>query len=66
MGWQSTTFNEVSPINAITYYMDGHDVEFSTIINLESTINSVAHSKSDSSEIYTFEFENSSVIGVEI
>jgi hypothetical protein len=66
MGWQSTTFNEVSPINAVAYYMDGDNVEFSTIINLEYVINSVAHSKSDTSEIYTFEFENSTAIAVEI
>jgi hypothetical protein len=66
MGWQSTTFNEVSPINAVAYYMDGDNVEFSTIINLDYVINSVAYSKSDTFEIYTFEFENSTVMAVEI
>ena len=66
MGWQSTTFNEVSPINAIAYYMDGNNVEFSTIINLEYAINSVSHYRSDTSEIYTFEFDNSTIITVEI
>ena len=66
MGWQSTTFNEVSPINAIAYYMDGDNVEFSTIINLEYAINSVSYSNSDTSEIYTFEFDNSNTIAVEM
>ena len=66
MGWQSTTFNEVSPINAISYYIDGKDIEFNTVINLENTITSVDYTVLEDTISYTIEFENSSQIIIEI
>ena len=66
MGWQSTTFNEVSPINAISYYIDGKDVEFNTVINLENTITSVDYTVLEDTISYSIEFENASTIIIEM
>ena len=66
MGWQSTTFNEVSPINAISYYIDGKDIEFNTVINLENTLISVDYTVLEDTISYTIEFENSDEIIIEI
>ena len=66
MGWQSTTFNEVSPINAISYYIDGKDIEFNTVINLGNTITSVDYTVLEDTISYSIEFENSHEIIIKI
>ena len=57
-GWQSTTFNQVSQINSVSYYLDGDSTSFSTTINLEIDINSIDLVESDDSKLYSFTLSN--------
>ena len=55
---QSTTFNQVSQINSVSYYLDGDSTSFSTTINLEIEINSIDLVESDDSKLYSFTLSN--------
>ena len=57
-GWQSTTFNQVSPINSVSYYLDGDSTSFSTTINLAIDISSIDLVESDGAKLYSFTLSN--------
>ena len=57
-GWQSTTFNQVSPINSVIYYLEGNSTSFSTTINLEIDIYSIDLVESEDSKLYSFTLSN--------
>ncbi len=65
-GWQSTTFNEVSPIHSVHYYANGDSVSFNTVINMDLEITSVEVLDDENSNFYTFDFENQQSISIEI
>ena len=53
-GWQSETFNQISPINNLVYTKSGKDVEFlSTIVNSSSLISLDVKYQGDEKIVYT-------------
>lgn len=65
-GWQSTTFNEVSPITTLNYQLEGENVNFETIINIELNITDVNISQDGNTDIYIFEFDDNRIERIEI
>jgi len=65
-GWQSTTFNEVSPITTLNYQLSGESVSFETIINIGLNITDVDSSQDGDTDIYIFEFDNNRIERIEI
>ena len=60
-GWQSNSFNEVSPIFSLCYHMEGQDVDFETVINIGVNIVDVETQQDGDSDVYIFELEDGSV-----
>jgi len=60
-GWQSNSFNEVSPISSLCYHMEGQDVDFETVINIGVNIVDVETQQDGDSDVYIFELEDGSV-----
>jgi hypothetical protein len=65
-GWQSTIFNEVSPITTLNYQLEGENVNFETIINIELNITNVDFSQDGNTDIYIFEFDDNRIERIEI
>ena len=63
-GWKSTTFNQVEPINSLIYFLDGTNVDFSTVINLEVEIESIEHA--DGSYEITFFSGNQVIVNTNV
>jgi hypothetical protein len=66
MGWQSTVFNEISPISSISYHQEGKDVSFHTVINIGSNIIEVDNFQEDGKEVYVFKFDDNSTERIEL
>ncbi len=66
MGWQSTVFNEISPISSISYHQEGKDVSFHTVINIESNIIEVDNFQDGDTDVYVFEFDDNRTERIEI
>ena len=66
MGWQSTVFNEVSPITSLNYYLEGKDVAFQTVINIGLNIIEVDNFQEDGKEVYVFKFDDNSTERIEL
>ena len=66
MGWQSTTFNEVTPITSLHFIMEGKSVEFETAINIELEIVNVEISQSENGDVYSIEFSDGSIKTIEL
>jgi hypothetical protein len=65
-GWQSTTFNEVSPITTLNYIQEGDDVTFETTINIVLEIVGVDAFQDGDTDVYIFEFDDNRTERIEI
>jgi len=65
-GWQSTTFNQVSPITTLNFQQEGKDITFETVINIELHIIDVDYFQEGSKEIFVFTFESGRTERIEI
>lgn len=65
-GWQSTTFNQVSPITALNYQLEGESVSFETAINIGLNIIDVDSFQDGDTDIYIFEFDDNRTERIEI
>ena len=65
-GWRSTTFNEITPMTTLHYQLEGENVNFETIINLELNITNVDFSQDGDTDIYIFEFDDNRIERIEM
>ena len=65
-GWQSTTFNEVTPITTMNYFLEGNDVAFETAINLGLGIVNVENFQDGGVNVYVFTFNDNTTERIEI
>ena len=65
-GWQSTTFNEVTPITTMNYFLEGNDVAFETAINLGLEIVNVENFQDGGEDVYVFTFNDNTTERIEI
>jgi hypothetical protein len=64
--FNTTTFNEVTPITTLHYSLEGSGVAFETTINLGMDILDVDNFQDGSTEVYIFEFDNNHTERIEI
>ncbi|MGY8670943.1 MAG: heparinase II/III domain-containing protein, partial [Candidatus Poseidoniales archaeon] len=60
-GWQSTTLNQLNPIQSLHYSKYGNSVQFQTAINIETSIVSANWSKLHGNVVIILEFENGTI-----
>jgi hypothetical protein len=65
-GWQSTSFNEVTPITTMNYFLGGSDVAFETAINLGLEIVDVENFQDGEANVYIFTFDDNRTERIEI
>ena len=65
-GWQSTTFNEVSPITTLNYQLEGKDVAFETVINIRLNIIGVDKFQDGDKDVFVFRFDDNRTERIEI
>jgi len=65
-GWQSTTFNELSPITNLNYIQEGSNVTFETAINLGLEIVGVENFQDGDTNVYVFTFDDNRTERIEI
>ena len=65
-GWQSTTFNEVSPITTLNYQLEGKEVAFETVINIRLNIIGVDKSQDGDKDVFVFRFDDNRIERIEI
>jgi len=65
-GWQSTTFNQVSPITTLNFQQEGKDITFETVINIGLHIIDVDYFQEESEDIFVFTFESGRTERIEI
>jgi len=60
-GWQSTTLNQLNPIQSLHYSKYGNSIQFQTAINIETSIVSANWSKLNGNVVIILEFENGTI-----
>jgi len=65
-GWQSTSFNQVSPITTLNFQQEGKDITFETVINIGLHIIGVDYFQEESKDIFVFTFESGRTERIEI
>ncbi|MBT3772621.1 MAG: hypothetical protein HOE92_05670 [Euryarchaeota archaeon] len=65
-GWQSTTFNEVTPITTLNFLLEGNNVAFETVINLGLEIADVDNFQDSGTNVYVITFDDNRTERIEI
>jgi hypothetical protein len=65
-GWQSTTFNEVTPITTLNFLLEGNNVAFETVINIGLEIVDVENFQDSGTNVYVITFDDNRTERIEI